>query len=228
MMRDLPSGPGRLELKFATSAVYKAHIESWLSNHARGFVRTYPERRINNVYFDRHDLADYFSSSEGESIRSKVRYRWYGDSPLPGPGQLEVKLRRNHLGWKETYEVQDFRCPSLVWKEVIQALRDQLPSEAARWLDRTGQPVVMNRYTREYWATRDGAVRVTLDRDQTVYGQNSSPTVNVRRKALTDEAVILEVKGERTAIDFVGRLVADLPIRRSRNSKYCRAVEAVL
>lgn len=224
----MPVGPGRLELKFSTPAWYRAHVESWLTNHPRGLVRNYPERRVNNVYFDRHDLAAYFSSSAGDSIRTKVRYRWYGEATLPAHGQLEVKLRRNHLGWKEVYPLPHFRCPSVLWKDVIRGLRNRLPSAANRWLDESGQPVVMNRYTREYWATRDRTVRVTVDRDQSVYGQRASPTMNLRRKARTDEVLILEVKGERTAIDFVSQLVADLPIRRSRNSKYCNAVEAVL
>ena len=75
----------RHEVKFAAYATaIRGMLRHWLHMHPAGFFSPYPERQVNNVYFDTWDYRAYAENLAGVSERSKVRYRWYGDSAGSG------------------------------------------------------------------------------------------------------------------------------------------------
>ncbi len=41
--------------------------------------QSYPDRWVNNIYFDNINFDLFNMSVEGQSKRNKVRLRWYGD-----------------------------------------------------------------------------------------------------------------------------------------------------
>lgn len=223
-----PPGSGRFELKFLGSETLYHEVASWLARHPLQFGQPYPERRVNSLYFDTHDYAAYRASIDGISQRTKVRYRWYGDSPLLGPGQLEVKLRHSRTGNKIVYAVPDNLSETEVrWHQIIKRIRDHLPAEGRPWLDQFPVPILINRYERTYWATRDNSVRVTLDRNHTAYDQRYAPYPNVKRIANFPRGLVIEMK-----VDPEHRLLAQsfletLPLRATRHSKYCTALGAL-
>ena len=94
----------RHEVKFIAPPTQRASVESWLLGHAAGFHSAYPPRRVNNFYLDDFDLSTYEENLAGVSSRTKVRFRWYGNSPDEVAGTLELKRKRNRLG-KNAYEL---------------------------------------------------------------------------------------------------------------------------
>ena len=105
-MYEVPRN-ARLEIKFAAYRVQLDRILTWIRSHDAAFFSPFPDRRVNNVYFDTHEATAYVQNLAGSSTRVKVRYRWYGDSLVPAPGSLEIKHKRNYFGWKTRYKAEN-------------------------------------------------------------------------------------------------------------------------
>lgn len=65
--------------------------------------KTFPNRKVNSIYFDTKDL-DFFNEGEDGIIpRIKCRYRWYGNpKKIQENGSIEVKTTHSHFKEKET------------------------------------------------------------------------------------------------------------------------------
>ncbi|MFQ5610490.1 MAG: polyphosphate polymerase domain-containing protein [Woeseiaceae bacterium] len=218
----------RHEVKFVTYATGYPHLRNWLHTHEAGFRVPYPARRVNNVYFDTWDYRAFAENLAGVSRRAKVRYRWYGEHEGPRPGQLEVKHRRNQLGWKQRYDVgMRVWAPGWGWDDVRGALAEQLPPDARFWLDRNPMAVFLSGYDREYFVSGDGRIRATLDLDQRVYDQRMRQRPNFRHASVLEDTVVLEFKFAPADRVLATDLLADIPVRLGRHSKYMNAVRAI-
>ena len=218
----------RHEVKFVSLPVRYRDIAQWIRVHHAGFYSPYPRRRVNNVYFDDYRLVAYHENLVGDSARSKVRVRWYGETFQLESGVLEVKRKRNLHGWKLSYPTGalDFEADS--WRTIRRKLRESLCGEARLWLDANPQAVLINRYEREYFVSRDGKVRVTLDADQRVFDQRFGQRPNLTRPANLPATVVVEFKFARKDFSLGSRAVQGLPVRASRNSKYVIGVQSLL
>lgn len=215
----------RFELKFVTAETAYHELTGWLRQHPAAFYRPYPPRQINNVYFDRFDYDSYEDSMAGISAREKVRYRWYGDAELPQPGQLEIKLRKNRLGWKKSYPVAGLSGTATSWNRIKREILEGMPREAGWWLHEYDWPILINRYERDYWVSRGNGIRATIDRQLRVYDQRYSSRVNTLRRSDMSRYIVLEVKGPSRSAEVLSEIVTKLPLPLSRHSKYCNAVD---
>jgi hypothetical protein len=222
-----PADDRRHELKFTAAEWHFHRLHAWLRMRPEGFRRAYPNRRVNNVYFDRGDFEFFRDSVEGSTARVKVRYRWYGKSRLPGPGRLEMKQRRNQLGWKKVFDIGSLDPELRRWPDIRARIIQQQPLEGRRWLQACDIYLIVNSYLREYWVSADGRLRVTFDRHQMVFDQRYGAPVNVTRAAPIDPMLVMEVKCPPHAVLAASRLVGDLPLTLCRNSKYCSAIDAI-
>ena len=68
-------------------------------------LKSYPDRWVNNIYFDNINLDLFNQSIEGISKRTKVRLRWYGDFHNLENPLLELKSKRGHKNIKKSIEV---------------------------------------------------------------------------------------------------------------------------
>ncbi|MFQ5416326.1 MAG: VTC domain-containing protein [Myxococcota bacterium] len=218
----------RFEVKFVAEATRYHDLERWILLNTAGFKTTYPPRRVNNVYFDTPDLFSYAENLSGTSDRAKVRLRWYGGSTTPESTVLEVKRRRNHLGWKHHFDggPADFRADS--WIALRRQLGSHLAPEGKIWLDAHPTPVLINRYDRQYFETPEGKLRATLDRHQAVFDQRVQSRPNLRQRANLPDTVVVEIKFRRSDHRFAAPVIEGLPVRVSRNSKYVIGVRAIL
>lgn len=225
-MSEVPES-ARHEVKFVAPPLDYARVESWIRMHPAGFHSPYPPRRVNNVYFDNHDLFAFDENLVGASRRTKVRLRWYGNTWTPDRCTLEVKRRRNALGWKLSYRVGGFDFTATRWAELRADLRRQLPAEARVWLDANPCPVLINRYHRQYFESGDRRVRVTLDRDPEVYSQLETSRPNTTRRANLPATIIVECKFDWRDRRLGNAVIQGLPLRASRNSKYVIGVQSM-
>jgi len=217
----------RYEVKYVARATELPRLLSWVRTADAGFTEPFPPRQVNNVYFDTFDQYAYAENLSGASARSKVRFRWYGEVDQPEKGTLEVKRRRSSVGWKLSYRVGPLSLSGVPWQRFRRALREQLPSDARIWLDANPQPVLINRYSRRYFLSRDGRVRLTVDWDQRVYDQRRSATPNLTRSANLPDTLVVELKFDRSDRKLANRYAQGIPIRLSRNSKYVIGVQAI-
>jgi hypothetical protein len=227
-MHDPVPEDARYEIKFVADAIRYREIEQWIRLHPAGFRSAYPPRRVNNTYFDTPDLYAFAENLSGTSARAKVRLRWYGETDRPDSTVLEVKRRRNHLGWKLHYPGGPLDLGAHRWLALRRQLRKSLSPEGRLWLDSHPQPVLINRYHRQYFDTPEGNLRATLDWHQTVFDQRFAAHPNLRSPANLPDTLVVEIKFPREDNDLGARVVDGIPIRVSRNSKYMVGVEAIL
>ena len=226
-MTALPTS-ARYELKFAANPVHRHELLRWILSHPAGFYSPYPPRQVNNVYFDGFRLHAYHENLVGDSRRSKVRLRWYGDTFSPERCVLEVKRRRNMLGWKLSFAGGAVDFEANTWRKIRSWLRSEVPAEARSWLDGSPVPVLINRYQREYFVSRDERIRLTLDERQRVFDQRFGSRPNCTRASNLPDTFVVEVKFAPEDRAEGSWVIQGIPIRVSRNSKYVIGVQALL
>ncbi len=101
-------------------------------------------------------------------------------------------------------------------------------SEFDLWLDANPQAVLINRYEREYFVSRDGKLRVTLDAHQRVFDQRFGERPNLTRPANLPATVVGEFKFAHEDFSLGSRAIQGFRVRASRNSKYVIGVQSLL
>ncbi len=211
----------RHEIKFMLPPLQHPALIQQIRLHPAGFQVAYPARQVNNVYFDTYTLQAFEENLLGVAARTKVRYRWYGPTPTPDAGTLEVKCKRNQMGWKYHYPISEAPyTPGDSWSVIRQKIRAHLPAEGKAWFDASPQAVMINRYQRHYFVTPDDAIRLTVDSRQEVYDQQWRPHPNITAKANLPSSIILELKFRPSHREQAVRILDHLPGRASRHSKY--------
>ena len=216
----------RYEIKLPVHEAFLHEVRAWLLLQPGGLREAYPPRRVNSVYLDTPELETYTDTRDGLLDRVKVRLRWYG--PLEGmhAPTFEVKRKHNQLGWKLTQRLPfSFDLLRALWRDVVEAARCALHPDLRLWLDEGDRPVAITSYRREYYATLDGAARVTLDYDQQSYAQEFEAAPNVRYPSPSVGWMVVEVKAGAAQRDLVRALAGAFPFRVWRNSKYVQAVD---
>ena len=219
----------RQEIKFVTNRLNYGLVEQWLKLHPLGFHEAYPERIVNNVYFDSFELAAYDENLAGVSQRTKVRYRWYGNSQEPAAGRLEIKQKRNQYGWKQIFNVSESPWqPGSNWTDVRNSIVRQGGGNSSVWLEQNPVAVMINRYLRYYYLSACNRIRITLDFNQQVWDQRYHSYPSFAREANLPETFVVECKCDRSEHELAKQVLLGMPIRVSRHSKYMNAVSAIL
>ncbi len=227
-MKALIPDDARLEIKFASYEVHQQDLLHWLNFHSAGFKRPYPDRDVNNVYFDTYGTDGYVQNLSGASSRIKLRYRWYGQSIEPSAGTLEVKCKRNYFGWKLRFACPQFEAgPNDDWLDIRRSLKQQVPLAGRIWLDYHPVPVLINRYHRKYFVSADEKVRITVDTRQSVWDQRMKSVPNYNRAANLPRSLVVEIKFGRPDRDLAVDIIQGIPLRVSRHSKYINGMRAI-
>ena len=213
--------PRRYEVKFVGPEHSYPFIVEWLKLSPFGFSVAHPTRTINNIYFDTYEYTAYEENLAGISARSKVRYRWYGESVHPLAGTMEIKCKRNSFGWKLNYKVPNAPYEeNATWRDIMQLLLAQLPVQGKRWILECPQPTLVNRYQRDYFISRCGRIRATIDTGLRGYDQRYKPWPNWDRQSNLPKILVLEAKCAVQERKTLTRVLSGMPLRASRCSKY--------
>ena len=221
----------RIELKFCGLEVDSVAVDRWIRNHSMEFTEVFEERVVNNIYFDSHALSCYHDNVAGQSAREKLRYRWYTHTlhcRTFEPGQLEIKVRKNSFGTKTSQPVDRAPCATLPWPSIIRTIHQQVTGELRQLLDRLVVPVLINRYTRRYYLSKDRRLRITVDRNLGVWDQRYRRRPNFSRRALLlPRGIVVEAKFGRNVLPGLSNEFLDAPLRITRHSKYVNGVRAI-
>jgi len=217
----------RREIKFVANEVFSNEIVAWIATSKLFLHKQFQDRTVNNIYYDTYKYDAYTDNLDGISKRTKLRYRWYGQSLAPCDGQLELKKRENTFGFKKTQIVKGLNI-SNSHRLLSLALRSSVPNSWLPFVDYYSEPVILNRYRRSYYLSKCKQVRVTVDREHSVFDQRLSNIINISKKSNTVQYIILEVKFHPDLTEYVSEMIADIPMRISRNSKYINSVNSVL
>ena len=225
----------RYELKIAGQETSYGRLRMALELLPEGIRKLYPMRQVQSVYLDSHFGRALEENLAGISHREKVRFRWYGPSVTGVRGKVELKVRENTLGWKETLPVEgnlDIEGVSRTdfAKALMQvALGNQQGAEKAAWVDRLAglEPVQWVSYEREYLTSADRSLRLTIDRNIETWDQRG--VFRLSRKAVQkspgSRLFVLELKCAPNAVEKAESVIQRLPWPVDRCSKFVLASE---
>jgi hypothetical protein len=222
------AGSVRYERKFIPPTMPLEHLLALLRQHPAGFREVYAPRFVNSIYLDTPDLADFHDHVAGLPSRSKTRIRWYGplQGHVPGP-ILERKYKTGHVGWKQSHPLPPFHLNGNGWAEPIRSIdrSASLPDRIRAPLHQR-QPVLLTRYLRRYFLSRDGRFRLTLDTDL-AFDTALRPQGHARLIP-SPVPVVLELKFAPDAAADADRITRAFPFRITRCSKYVLGTSLLL
>ena len=223
----------RSEIKFVCYKHNYPLIKNWIRFHKFNFFKEYDDRNINNIYFDSLDYKAFNDNLVGLPSRLKVRYRWYGNlfsNDKKNEGSLEFKFKKNIYGFKKIFKINDLTLNlNSNWKDIKNKILKKLTPEYKILFDQNSEKILINRYKREYFISRDKKLRVTLDKNIEIFDQRTSLIKpNFRFKNFTQDHLVIEFKFNKDDKVFLNDLDINIPIKASRNSKYINGVRSVL
>ena len=224
----MPLDDLRYEIKFVVPITESYRLSAWVRQHTSAFGIAYPSRHVNNVYFDSYGLATYEENLSGVSERTKIRLRWYGDDSESLSGKLELKKKRNRLGWKTSFVIEQLPFFGRSWHQITRDLRAQLPPDGQSWLDDHPEAVLINRYVRQYYVSRNGRIRITLDTKLAAYDQRMTRSPNRTARTNLPDVMVLEAKTDSSNFRELGEVVSTMPARVGRFSKYISGLQTAL
>ena len=218
----------RYEIKMQTEPLMLPQLRSWLRVHSAGFYNAYPDRQVNNVYFDTPYLSSFAENLAGVSARRKMRLRWYGKEMDNIQATLEIKCKRNLQGWKNSQSLsRRLNLHNTSWIDLIKSIRGELKPDIQSRLDSAFLPVMLNHYQREYYLSFDAKVRITIDFSQVVYDQTLYAFPNLSFPVPLSDKVIVEIKADKIHHRSLSEMIAEIPLQVSKHSKYAFGMEAI-
>jgi hypothetical protein len=226
---DTPLRAARYERKFLVEDLAPAQVAALVRLHPRLFYAPYPPRYVNNLYLDTADMEHYYDNVHGAAQRRKVRLRWYGGlwGQIERP-VLEIKVKDGYVGTKRSHALPGFCLAPGFGDGALQRLlaAADLPGAVGCEL-RCLHLVLLNRYHRRYYASRDGGFRLTLDTELTYYRANGGPGNRFVHRQASARQVIVELKYGLDREPEAHRVAGYFPFRMTRSSKYVQGVERV-
>lgn len=217
----------RYELKYVFAAVRRPEVESLVRAHPAGFRAAYPDRRVNNLYFDDAEWSALGDNLAGSSERAKLRLRWYGDDAADAVCRLELKRKHGHRGDKRSCPLpQPLDLRALDTAAVVRTLGGHDLGELRPWLDQLPFPVLFDRYRRAYRLSADGGVRLTLDSEMEYRDVLTSAGSRPRARTPPEDLLVVELKAPVERWRDLVRVARDFPFRWIAFSKYTRGLMA--
>ena len=223
----------RSEIKFICYQHNYHLIKNWIKLHQYNFSKEYNDRYINNIYFDSNDYKAFNDNLTGLPSRLKVRYRWYGDLfsiENKKEGSLEFKFRKNVYGYKKIFKVKDLTIEkNCEWKDIKEKIYNSLSTEYKILFKLNSEKILINRYQREYFRSKNKKLRITLDKDIQIFDQRFSlKKPNLKLTNYTQNYMVIEFKFDKEDKQFINDLDINIPIKVSRNSKYINGIRSVV
>ncbi len=162
----------RFEKKFVINDC-GSKVEDLIYSHPIFFEQHYPDRVVNNVYYDHLQLNCFYDHMNGCCDRFKVRLRWYGlDQMLNDQIALEIKNKKGTISTKESISTSSSHCKNIQLQlyqftqleDVLNLYNIQYKQIIFKYNLLNMQASLFNKYLRSYFVSRCGLVRLTVDR----------------------------------------------------------------
>jgi hypothetical protein len=217
----------RYERKIFITSLSKYEVEQIIKMHPSLFIKAFPERYVNNIYFDTHNYNNLLDNIEGNPDRIKIRVRWYGDLfGLIEKPVLEIKIKKGFLGKKISIPLKPFMLNKHAnISEIIDSahISDNSIIKDLKLLS----PTLLNRYARKYYQSSNKKYRITLDSQQSFYSISKVSNAFLNRYT-EDVSVILELKYDKEHDQGANYIISMFPFRITKSSKYVNGLQKIL
>lgn len=210
----------RYEIKLPLEKVQFENLKQYLYQLGLFPITAYPNRRVNSIYYDTRGLYDYHSNVSGVAERSKKRIRWYnGDlSKL----RYEKKIKQNKASRKESIRIKNELNIIPDTSRKLDQLLNQLEPCVEKIELELVEPILEVQYQRQYFLLHQD-LRMTIDQEQK-FRRLTPMADNIFIRSPVYAVVEFKFPANRGA--SMKSLLANLPFRLFRHSKYIIGVEA--
>jgi len=204
----------RLEKKF----VYENGDDSYKFFLISGmFKKTFPQRIVNSIYFDNDIYQDVWDNINGFGNRKKIRLRWYDDIKN-SKVFIEEKKKINFVTKKNVQKIGVFKnfenlmsfVDSYEFKKIDAMLNKKIN------LKKT----LLIRYQRNYYELPNKKLRVTIDKDLTIFKKYPSQFIKIDKN-------IVELKYDVKNSNYVNLFIKN-NFLNNRNQKFSKYVNSFL
>jgi len=218
----------RYELKLVCQESAYDRVRMALRLQREGIGVLYPPRRVHSLYLDTVFRRAVEENLAGISRREKLRFRWYGEACDTVRGVLECKVRENMLGWKHSIAVEEpIRVEGSHRRTFVERLATAVHDEGWRHRLRHGlEPAQWVSYLRDYLATADRSVRLTVDRELRAYDQRLRARLSRGQPSPLPRILVIELKCAPEALDTARHIADRLALRMDRCSKFVLASDS--
>ena len=212
----------RYERKFIVEENFSKRISNFL--YENKFIKEYPTRNINSIYYDSLDFIRFFESEEGISDRNKLRIRFYDD---PQFLRLEKKIKLTDIVKKEISFEDDFRTEESFDFNLKNCDNEKFSVSVPRKIS-CNIPSLFVSYKRDYFNFFEENIRITIDY-KLRFGKvrNGSSLIKSPFNINCDFGV-LEAKydSEKVFVPILSKLTDIYSLTLSRCSKYCYGINS--
>ena len=212
-MEEHQNSSYRYERKFVLAA---HRLNEFLASlYSQNYFEKYPERRINNIYYDDYNFSSVSENLDGLSQRKKYRVRWYGEKEERTNKTLEIKVKNEFMNYKIKVKLGLLKLNNLnninnLNNDIIKSLNKN-KEYYYHYLLLSKRPTLFNSYKRMYFQNHNDDVRLTIDSNLYFF----SPVTKLNLK---EKNIIIEAKFNRD-VNFLNKF-KDLSL--TRYSKYVK------
>ena len=215
----------RYERKFIFKNSNAKDILTLVKLNQLSFHEIFHERHIYNIYFDDLNFTNYYDNIDGVSKRVKYRIRWYDDFFSGSKyANLEKKSKVGVSVEKESLPLPNFYLSKNA--DINYYLKQKRIDEELNTINNSNFfPVLINKYKRKYFLSRNKNFRITIDSN--IEASRIKKNINFNSISKFNEKIILELKYD-TKHDSEANLVTKyFHARLNKNSKYVNALESL-
>ena len=223
-MNNIRKNDYRYERKIVLQNNLSNEYNKFLNLINQKFIKAYPKRKINNIYFDDSNYSFLFANLDGLSERRKIRLRWYGRSLGKINANLEIKIKKGNVGYKETLKNIEFTLDqNYLIKEIMKNIFDS--NEYNSFLEKIKnlEPVLLNNYNREYFESIDRNIRITLDTNIASKRIFNLSKLDRLKKNISSK-IVIELKYKNSLDLNEIRELNNFQYRITKNSKYVSGI----
>ena len=183
------------------------------------FNSSFPDRKVNSIYFDDFCNTSVKENLEGENDKTKIRIRWYGKNPyiLKKP-KLELKIKKNFQNYKIIKNLDILNGLNIKNLEHVRLISKKVNS---LYKKKMLIPVSTTHYDRSYLISSNSFIRSTVDKNLKVSKFNNNFFIPIFKEF---NKIILELKYQRRYDEFVRGNINNISARFSKNSKYIYSI----
>lgn len=212
----------RYERKFIVEENFSKKISNFL--YEKKFIKEYPTRNINSIYYDSLDFVRFLESEEGISDRKKLRIRFYDD---PKCLRLEKKIKSSDIGKKEVSFGDYFDKKTSFDFKITTCDNKKFSVSVSRKISHN-IPSLFVSYKRDYFNFLEENIRITIDYKLRFGKIRNGLSLIKSPSNINCDFGVLEAKydSDKEFVSILSKITDYYCLTLSRCSKYCYGINA--
>ncbi len=181
------------------------------------FKKTFPQRKINSIYYDTQTYGDVWDNINGFGTRKKSRVRWYNDISNSDVF-FEEKKKINFVTFKTVTRLGKFKNYGELSYYLVS--RNFFNSEFFNKNQKNHFKTLLIQYDRNYYELPNKKLRLTVDKNLKIYNHFQNNYLKLNQ-------IIIELKYDLINSNYVNNFIYKHKLN-NRNKKFSKYVNSFI